>query len=153
MLSHLYFIFKTVDLFDTLFIVLKKKNSQLSFLHVYHHFGIFIGSYVMSKWIPGGSATILGLINTFVHSIMYFYYFLTAFKPELKQSIWWKKYITQIQIAQFAFCTVAYLRIILTQNCNYPKTFLWMLFIQNVFMLIMFTDFYMKVYRKPKKAL
>lgn len=29
---------------------------------------------------------------------MYTYYFLTAFKPELKQSFWWKKHITQVQL-------------------------------------------------------
>lgn len=46
----------------------------------------------------GSHATLLGLINSWVHVVMYTYYFLTAFKPELKQSFWWKKHITQVQL-------------------------------------------------------
>jgi len=40
----------------------------------------------------------LGILNSIVHSFMYLYYFATAFRPELKKSLWWKKYITQIQL-------------------------------------------------------
>lgn len=40
----------------------------------------------------------LGTINSFVHVIMYGYYFLTSYRPELKNSMWWKKHITQIQL-------------------------------------------------------
>lgn len=81
-----------------LFIVLKKKNSHLSFLHCYHHFFMAMGTYIAARWVPGGHALLLGFINLFVHAFMYFYYFLTAIKPELKRSIWWKKHITQVQL-------------------------------------------------------
>ena len=77
---------------------MKKKNSQLTFLHCYHHFCMALGCYVAAKWLPGGHGLLLGMINLYVHGIMYFYYFLTSFKPELKQSIWWKKHITQFQL-------------------------------------------------------
>lgn len=82
---------------------------------------------------------------------MYFYYFLTAFKPELKKSIWWKKHITQVQIAQFAFLAVFFLRNIFAENCEYSKVFAWIIFIQNTFMLVLFSDFYVRVYRKQKQ--
>ena len=52
----------------------------------------------------GSHATFLGLINSYVHVIMYFYYFLTSFKPELKQSLWWKKHITQLQMVSSYVC-------------------------------------------------
>ena len=133
------------------FIVLKKKNSQLSFLHCYHHFGILFGSYLMAKWLPGGSMSILGIINSFVHSIMYFYYFLTAFKPELKNSIWWKKHLTQVQLVQFAFLGIFFLRIILAENCDYSKFFSWVIVIQSLYMLALFGDFYVRVYIKEKR--
>jgi len=48
--------------------------------------------------MQGGHAAMVGILNTFVHIVMYFYYFLTSFKPELKQSMWWKKHITQLQM-------------------------------------------------------
>lgn len=56
------------------FIVLKKKNSQLSFLHCYHHFFILLGGYIASKWLPGGPTIPLGIINTFVHRYLSCYF-------------------------------------------------------------------------------
>lgn len=53
-----------------------------------------------ARFMPGGHASLLGIINCGVHVVMYTYYFLTAFKPELKRSLWWKKHITQIQLVR-----------------------------------------------------
>jgi hypothetical protein len=36
--------------------------------------------------------------NSLIHAIMYYYYALSA----LKYEIWWKKYLTKLQLAQFA---------------------------------------------------
>lgn len=95
---------------------------------------------------------VLGVVNTFVHSVMYFYYFITAFKPDLKKSIWWKKYITQIQLAQFALLSVFFLRVALAKSCGYSKVFSWIVFIQNLYMLTLFGEFYIQAYVKPKKS-
>lgn len=40
----------------------------------------------------------LGMINSVVHAVMYCYYFITNYNPEYKKKIWWKKYITQMQM-------------------------------------------------------
>lgn len=88
----------------------------------------------------------VGVINTFVHCIMYFYYFLTAFKPELKKSIWWKKHITQIQMAQFSFLAFHFFRAFIASACDFPKAVSVIFFIQNTFLLCLFGDFYRKVY-------
>lgn len=93
----------------------------------------------------------IGIVNTFVHAIMYFYYFLTAFKPELKHSIWWKKHITQLQIAQFLYLAIHFLRALLTKDCNYPQFFLWLTLVENAFFLVLFSDFYVKAYRNKSK--
>lgn len=92
------------NLIFQLFIILKKKNSHLTFLHCYHHFCMVVGIYAAARWVPGGHGILLGFVNLFVHAFMYFYYFLTAFKPELKKSIWWKKNITQFQLVIIKFC-------------------------------------------------
>jgi elongation of very long chain fatty acids protein 7 len=39
---HLFFLSKFFDLFDSLFFVLRKKNSQISGLHVFHHASVLI---------------------------------------------------------------------------------------------------------------
>ncbi|CRL05708.1 CLUMA_CG018739, isoform A [Clunio marinus] len=148
--TYAYFLLKIFDFCDTVFIILKKKSSQLSFLHCYHHFGICLASYIASKWVAGGPGAVLAVINIFVHVIMYFYYFITAFKPELKKSIWWKKYITQLQIIQFAVVASYFFQFNLQKNCNYPFVLTWVMFIQNLFMFILFSDFYRKTYLRKK---
>lgn len=151
-LNYAYFLLKITDLLDTLFIVLKKKSNQLSFLHCYHHGGMVLATYMSSKWLPGGPAIMLGVVNTLVHMVMYSYYFLTALKPELKKSLWWKKHITQIQLAQFLFLFVHFLRATLAEDCDYPQFFLIALLIQDIFFLALFSDFYIKVYLKKKSS-
>jgi len=56
----LYFLLKILDLVDTIFFVLRKKQNQVTFLHVYHHVGIVIGSWAAVKYLPGGHVTFLG---------------------------------------------------------------------------------------------
>lgn len=117
--TYIYFAFKVVDLLDTVrfwasfitlsmfqlqvFIVLRKHNKQLSFLHCYHHFMMCSAIYLGIMWVPGGMSVLLGIVNSFVHVFMYSYYFLTAFKPELKQSAFFKRNITHLQIVSMAF--------------------------------------------------
>jgi hypothetical protein len=51
----------------------------------------------------GGHGTLLGVINSFVHIIMYSYYLLAAFGPEMQKYLWWKKYLTTLQIVSYRF--------------------------------------------------
>lgn len=52
-LSYAYLLLKILDLFDTVFFVLRKRTRQISFLHVYHHVVILMGSWVAISWAPG----------------------------------------------------------------------------------------------------
>ena len=47
---------------------------------------------------------LFGLFNTAIHVFMYSYYTLASFGPEMQKYLWWKKYITQLQILQFVIC-------------------------------------------------
>lgn len=38
----------------------------------------------------GGHGTLLGLINSFIHVIMYAYYLLAAMGPQYQKYLWWK---------------------------------------------------------------
>lgn len=40
----------------------------------------------------------MGFLNSFIHVVMYFYYFLTSVSDKYKGNVWWKKHITQLQI-------------------------------------------------------
>jgi elongation of very long chain fatty acids protein 6 len=72
---------KFVELFDTLFIVVHKK--QLLFLHWYHHITVLIFCwYCWTQTQPMG--IIFCVVNYAVHSVMYFYYYLMAVKAKPK---------------------------------------------------------------------
>lgn len=87
-------------LFFQIFFVLRKKDEHVSLLHVVHH-----GIMPMSVWFgvrftPGGHSTFFGLLNTFVHIVMYFYYMVAAMGPQYQKFIWWKKYLTAFQMVR-----------------------------------------------------
>ncbi|XP_060801119.1 elongation of very long chain fatty acids protein 7-like [Amyelois transitella] len=149
---YFYFLLKVIDLLDTVFFVLRKKINQVSFLHVYHHTGMVVLIWGAVTYFPGGHGTLVGVINTFVHVVMYSYYLITVWDPSLKGNLWWKKYITQLQILQFLWLVVHMGVIVFKTDCEYPRWTAAIFLPQNLFMLILFIDFYIKTYiRKPKE--
>lgn len=58
-------------------------------------FNVFNDTYLTYL---GGHGTLLGLINSFIHVIMYTYYLLAAMGPHMQKYLWWKKYLTIMQI-------------------------------------------------------
>lgn len=89
---------KLPELFDTLFIVLRK--TKLSFLHYYHHFSVFIYCWY-SYAFPISTGVWFGTVNFFVHSVMYSYYAIKAsgrYPPR-----WVAKAITTLQLSQMFF--------------------------------------------------
>lgn len=69
-LTYYYFCAKFLDLFDTVFFILRKKNSQVTFLHVFHHTVMPFCTYLSLKFTPIGRTSIIGIINSIVHCIM-----------------------------------------------------------------------------------
>lgn len=39
-------------------------------------------------------------LNSFIHTIMYTYYLLAAFGPSMQKYLWWKKYMTKLQLVR-----------------------------------------------------
>jgi fatty acid elongase 3 len=102
---YLFYLSKYYDFFDTLLLVLRKKD--LGFLHMYHHASLpLLCVLTMSNWrLPVWTGAI---INSGVHVVMYYYFGLRMAFPDRK--IWWRKYVTVIQILQFTlgFVFIAY---------------------------------------------
>lgn len=95
---YVFYLAKISELLDTVFFVLRKKYTQVTFLHLYHHAVMPMVSWGVVKYFPGGHAVFIGLVNSFVHIIMYTYYMLSALGPHLQKYLWWKKYITNLQM-------------------------------------------------------
>lgn len=103
---------------------MRKKTSQVSTLHVIHHgvmpmSGKFIWPLTIYekhfninrldlfslvwfgvKFTPGGHSTFFGLLNTAVHIVMYTYYLFAAMGPQYQKYLWWKKYLTGLQMVR-----------------------------------------------------
>lgn len=139
--------------------MLRKKNNQITFLHVYHHASMPLWYWLGAKFVPGGESMrkllisfklifcflynmfyflnkiMLALIqmwhslsnntdnylftsyiftkyfvlftgylvvslNSFIHIIMYTYYLLAAFGSSMQKYLWWKKYMTKLQLVR-----------------------------------------------------
>lgn len=94
---YYYFMAKLSELLDTVFFVLRKKDNQVTFLHVYHHTLMALITWVSLKYEPNFTPVFLGTINSFIHVLMYTYYGLSTF-PSVAKFLWWKKYLTKMQL-------------------------------------------------------
>ncbi|KAH9521627.1 hypothetical protein DERF_005265 [Dermatophagoides farinae] len=149
-IGYICYLTRWADLLDTVFFVLRKKQQQITFLHIYHHTLVPLIGWMTVKIAP--QAPVVGLflmLNTFIHSIMYLYYALAAFGPEIQKYLWWKKYITQLQLLQFTICGIYGIIMVFLQE-GFPPGLFWLGFAQNPFFFYMFYEFYQKSYRKKQ---
>ncbi|XP_073841366.1 very long chain fatty acid elongase 7-like [Musca autumnalis] len=147
----LFYMAKITELLDTVFFVLRKKDRQISFLHVFHHFSMPLGLYFAVQNYAGGHGTIVCFINSFVHIVMYIYYMLTAMGPKVQKYLWWKKYITVLQLLQFSIVFVHSIQVQIRRNCLYPKGVAAIITLYSCIFSYMFGSFYVENYLKKNK--
>lgn len=91
---------KVIDYVETCLFVLRKKQSQVSNLHVFHHISNLMFAWFGLRHFPEMRGTFCTLINCFIHVIMYIYYLLAACSPKIQRMIApIKPYITIMQMA------------------------------------------------------
>eukprot|EP00729_Bicosta_minor_P005550 gene5550-19722_t len=66
-----YYISKMLEFVDTLLMVLRKKDGQVTFLHLYHHSTMFPLWWIGVSYVAGGNSVIGATTNSVVHVIMY----------------------------------------------------------------------------------
>ncbi|CAH0584509.1 unnamed protein product [Chrysodeixis includens] len=149
--SYYYFLTKVIELTDTVCFVLRKKQRQVSFLHVYHHTIMVMATWSIVKYSRTDNTVFLGVINSIVHIVMYGYYGLSVF-PHLTKYLWWKKYITVMQLVQF---TLMFLHILVSHvvsDCKPAYILTASVCFNTVLFMYLFGDFYVKSYIKKVKA-
>ncbi|XP_042561380.1 elongation of very long chain fatty acids protein 2 isoform X2 [Clupea harengus] len=147
-----YYFSKLIEFLDTIFFVLRKKNSQITFLHVYHHASMFNIWWCVLNWIPCGQSFFGPTLNSFIHVLMYSYYGLSTI-PSLQKYLWWKRYLTQAQLVQF-FLTITHTLSAVVVPCGFPTGCLLFQTSYMFTLVILFINFYIQTYRKkaPRDA-
>ncbi|VDP92252.1 unnamed protein product [Echinostoma caproni] len=102
----LFHISKLIECLDTVFFILSGKLRLVTWLHVYHHSTMIPYTWVLAKWIPGSQAFNLVLTNGSVHVVMYTYYALAALGPAWRKYLWWKRYLTILQMVRLRIYTL-----------------------------------------------
>uniref|UniRef100_A0AAY5KJ63 Elongation of very long chain fatty acids protein n=1 Tax=Esox lucius TaxID=8010 RepID=A0AAY5KJ63_ESOLU len=145
----LFFFSKVIELADTVFFILRKKNNQLTFLHVYHHGTMIFNWWAGVKYLAGGQSFFIGLLNTFVHSVMYSYYGLAALGPHMQKYLWWKRYLTSLQLVQFLLVS-AHTGYNLFTDCDFSKAMNAYVFTYCISLIALFSNFYYQSYLNTK---
>jgi len=142
--NHWFFIlFRASEFFETIVFVLRKKQGQVSFLHVYHHVAVVLLLWLFLKYNAGVQEGFCGLVNSAVHIPMYTYYLLSSYTSMRKFISVLKPLITAVQILQLLTLVVHFSFIILVCNAS------WLFIVQltNVcIILVLFIKFYVQTY-------
>lgn len=144
-MTHFY-ISKIYEFIDTWIILLKGREPM--FLQVYHHAGVVIAMWglVMTQ-CTGGS--ILILLNSFIHTLMYTYYTFAALGYHTPL----KHYLTELQLLQFVVGILSTGLLYFKENCLNEGQVISLAFVQiyAVGLIYLFTQFYIQSYLKKKE--
>jgi len=152
--TFLFIVSKTPELIDTAFIVLRKR--PLIFLHWYHHCTVLLFCW-HSYATRSGSGLWFVTMNSTVHSIMYYYFYLAAIMPKDKKPKWdW--IVTFAQIAQMivgiVICLMTYVYWSEGKDCLVNReNWVWS-FLMYLSYLVLFLHFAFGRYCgvKPKRS-
>lgn len=144
----IHYISKAYEFMDTIIMVLKKNTKQITFLHVYHHATTFFPVWwSVVKYGPGGEPYFCCALNSFIHILMYGYYFASSLGLKARS---FKPMVTYGQMVQF-LCLIIEALYLLVTNCYTPRLCAVFLLFQCIVFFALFTDFARKTYWMPEK--
>ena len=149
--SAMFVLSKSVELGDTLFIVLRKQ--PLIFLHWYHHVTVLIYCWCSyNDQIANGRYFVV--TNYTVHSFMYSYYALRAMKVQIPRSV--NMFITCLQLVQMVWgitiVGLSYSALVSGRPCvTHYKNIVYCLLMYFSY-LVLFANFFYKAYISSNKT-
>lgn len=103
------------------------------------------------KLAPGGNTGFIPLVNAFVHVIMYIYYALSIF-PSLRPYLWWKKYLTTLQLVQFVLIIIHSIYSMVNPRCEWPNLLIYISMLNALLFFHLFYSFFKATYKNKSKA-
>ncbi len=139
---RLYWITKIIELMDTVFMLLRHKSRQITFLHIYHHASMLLLSDYAYHVTPWPAIGFILAINSFVHVVLYWYYGVSVVNAEAVMSL--KPRLTELQIFQFFIDFIyAFYGYAHHGFCVYGILY-------GILMTVLFVNFYYRAYLKPR---
>ncbi|XP_005083929.2 elongation of very long chain fatty acids protein 1 isoform X1 [Mesocricetus auratus] len=143
---------KVIELMDTVIFILRKKDGQVTFLHVFHHSVLPWSWWWGIKIAPGGMGSFHAMINSSVHVVMYLYYGLSALGPVAQPYLWWKKHMTAIQLIQFVLVSLHISQYYFMPSCNYQyPIIIHLIWMYGTIFFVLFSNFWYHSYTKGKR--
>ncbi|CDO53111.1 hypothetical protein DV451_000393 [Geotrichum candidum] len=96
--GYYFYLSKFYEVFDTIIILAKGRQSSL--LQTYHHAGAMLSMWAGVRY-ASPPIWIFVVFNSLIHTIMYFYYTISALKVPVPRIL--KRALTTAQICQFVF--------------------------------------------------
>ncbi|KAK2821926.1 hypothetical protein Q5P01_021991 [Channa striata] len=128
------------------FFILRKKNSQLTFLRVHHHATMVFNWWAGVKYVAGGQSFLIGLINSLVHVVMNLYYGLAALGLSVTKYLWWKQHLTSLQLLQFFI--IIHSSYNLFAHCDFPDSMNVVVWVYSASLIVLFCSF---CYHTPRQ--
>jgi len=148
---HMYYLSKFSEFIDTFCFVARKKFNQVTLLHVVHHGLMPMSVWPGARYLASGHSSFFGLLNTFVHIVMYFYYMMSAMGPQYQKFLWWKQHLTTLQMVQFVGIMVHAFQLIFYDDCDFPWQFAYYIGAHALLFFVLFSQFYLKNYSKKTR--
>lgn len=146
-LSWWFYLFKLSELSDTVFFVLRKNSHQVSVLHVVHHVIVSWNLWLCVTYGAQSHAMLVACLNSAVHVFMYTYYFIAVLGPRFRRFLWWKEYLTMMQIGQFVVLLLQAVGMVFVKG-NFVPLFVWLQVAQAILFFVWFIAFYFNAYKK-----
>lgn len=113
-------------------------------MHVSHHAIMPFTGWFASKYAPSITTGLTPILNSFVHVIMYFYYYQSSLGNDRFK--WIKQWITTIQLIQFMIIFCHGCSLLAYNNTNGAKFIGVLELCESVFFSYNFVLFYTKSY-------
>ncbi|KAM7541434.1 hypothetical protein Aperf_G00000024005 [Anoplocephala perfoliata] len=139
-----YYVSKLIEFTDTIIFILRKKKSQLTFLHIYHHITMPLWCWIGVRWFAGGSTFFIPAMNSVIHCIMYTYYGASALGVRVLR----KRWLTVLQLLQF-FTGILFGISLLYNGCTFvPRPLIYLGLVYGATIILLFINFYRETYIK-----
>ncbi|XP_076643515.1 very long chain fatty acid elongase 1 isoform X2 [Halictus rubicundus] len=140
-----------IDLIETVVFLLRKKNEQVSFLHLYHHVTVLLLGWYTVRFYAVEMAARPIMLNCFIHVVMYSYYYFSSYGSETPKIIRrMKPHLTRMQMVQFVLLGL-YGSLVFLPSCPLPKSPMILNGLNVAVFFLLFHNFYRKSYKTQEK--